>query len=131
MRRLGQRQRAGGPGGGDLADAVPDRRGRLDAFGGERRDDAGLDGEEQRLGHVGPGEIGRFRTFQRRQHGPAERRLQQRVDLRHHPAERHVMGERVAPHPVPLRAIAGKDEDRTDRRGPPCPAMTESPAPAA
>ena len=78
---IGQGQRAGGPGGGDLADAVPEIAASGDAGLAQCFDDADLDREQQRLGNVGArhpvGVDAAGNLFGDR---PAERRAQHGVD---------------------------------------------------
>jgi hypothetical protein len=106
-----QAERAGGPGGRDLAGAVADGGGGMNAVGAQRADAGDLDREQQRLRHVGvaqrPLQLG---IVQPGCHRPAEFARQQGVDLGQGGAKRRAQGQRVARHPGPLAAVSRKDE---------------------
>nr|WP_242705333.1 hypothetical protein [Streptomyces griseocarneus] len=98
-------ERAGGHGGGDLADGVPDDRARLEAVAAPHLGEAELDGEGERL-DVGrrPGAAGLERLAGR----PAElvaEDVRQRVDLCR---ERRFARQQSASHSGPLGAVPGE-----------------------
>ncbi len=111
MGGIGEAQRAGDVGGGDLADAVADDGRRHAAIRHQRAGDGDFQREDQRLGDLGGGKLGLVRRLaeglgQR----PAGERLEQRVDLLDGVAEGGARLPGGAAHAGILAAIAGEDE---------------------
>ncbi|CAB3744949.1 hypothetical protein LMG1231_06169 [Achromobacter denitrificans] len=109
--RVGQGQRAAGPGRGDLADAVPHHRDGFDALARQHAGDAHLQREERGLREFGAGNA-RGVEAARQFLGQAVtgQRLEQGVDLVDGGAEVGIV-EQAPAHADPLRAVAGIDED--------------------
>ena len=109
--RVGKRQNPGGLGGRHLADAVAHRQGRADADPGQRAHARGLDGEKQRLGDVGPGEVGRdVGGVQFLDQRPTGERQEVGIDFRQRVAKSRVRLVGGPAHARPLRPVAGENK---------------------
>ncbi len=112
--RLRQVQRAAGPGGSHFADAVTDYRRRDCSQLAQHLGEPDLDGEQQRLRHLGELQSLRLvRKPQRLLDGKLPDLEEQRIDRADRLAEGLGLLQQVTRHTRPLRTVAGIDEHRT------------------
>ncbi len=111
-----QRERARDVRRRDLAHAVPHDRVRLHAPAAEDRGQGHLDREQQRLDDVDPIELRRaVGAGQRGQRRPAHVAAEGGVAALDRGPERRVTRQQPAPHPEPLRALAGNTKTSPGR----------------
>ena len=108
-RAVGQIDDAGDDAGGDLADGVPDHRGRRRTTGAQHRRQPDLHREGQGLHLIGAAVLA---AGQRRAGGEAEFVTEYRVDGIDDGGEFGFLAQQLGAHAHPVRAVSGTHPDR-------------------